>query len=263
MNTIDIDLYEQLKSVATRRQSVRGFDKGRDVPQHYIEKMIDIARTAPSAANAQPWEFVIVRDKDMRQQFAKLYMKQHEEKREMEKAVRSQVRMTGPGFQHAPVHIVVVGDPRSKESLPIRTALEKADKHLTTGLSNATMLLHLAAASLGLASQYVSDASSPYMSTMIKHWLHIPQSYVVYELIPVGYALKYPQPTPRRALEEIIHWDCFDPAKFRNEEQYQQFLVNQTRVGAYGKAFQEASADEVGLMLDETDAKQRLKQLEE
>ena len=68
--------------------------------------------------------------------------------------------MTGDGFRRAPIHIVIVGDPRVKESYPIRTKLEKAESHFITGLANATLLIHLAETSLGLASQYVSDANS-------------------------------------------------------------------------------------------------------
>jgi hypothetical protein len=86
----------------------------------------------------------------------------------MEMAVRREAKMTGDGFRHAPVHIIVLGDPRVKETYPVRTMLDKADSHFYTGLANATLLIHLAATSFGLASQYVSDASSPYMETMLK-----------------------------------------------------------------------------------------------
>jgi len=54
-------------------------------------------------------------------------MKQMEQKREMDMAVRGTAKMTGDGFRRAPVHIVVLGDPRVKESYPIRTKLEKAE----------------------------------------------------------------------------------------------------------------------------------------
>jgi hypothetical protein len=55
-----------------------------------------------------------------------------------------------------------------KQSYPIRTQLEKAESHFITGLANATLIVHLAATALGLASQYVSDANSPYMESMLK-----------------------------------------------------------------------------------------------
>src|SRR5262249_9132534 len=103
-----------------------------------------------------------------RAQIADIFLKQQEHKREMEMAVRGDAKMTGDGFRHAPVHIIVLGDPRVKETYPVRTMLDKSESHFFTGLANATLLIHLAATSLGLATQYVSDASSPYMETMLK-----------------------------------------------------------------------------------------------
>src|SRR5918996_5808712 len=59
---------------------------------------------------------------------------------------------------------------------------------ISAGLANATLLIHLTAASLGLAAQYVSDANSPYMETMLKVLLRIPEPLRVYHLVPIGYA---------------------------------------------------------------------------
>ena len=47
-----------------RRRSVRKF-KGRQVPEHLIRRVLEVARFAPSQGNCQPWSFVVVRDKDM------------------------------------------------------------------------------------------------------------------------------------------------------------------------------------------------------
>src|SRR5439155_22601839 len=105
---------------------------------------------------------ILNRDKATRNKNADFYMKQLEQKREMDLAVSGTAKMTGDGFHHAQVHVVILGDPRVKESYPIRTKLEKAESHFIAGLANATLLVHLAATSLGLASQYVSDANSPY-----------------------------------------------------------------------------------------------------
>jgi hypothetical protein len=95
----------------------------------------------------------------VRYKIADYYMKQMEQKREMDLAVRGTAKMTGDGFRHASVHIVVLGDPCVKEAYPIRTKLEKAESHFITGLASATLLVYLAATSLGLASQYISDAN--------------------------------------------------------------------------------------------------------
>ena len=205
-----------LRELAMRRRSIRGYDESREVSEEAIRAILECARWAPSGGNGQPWEFIVVRNKETRHKIADIYMKQMEQKREMDLAVRGTAKMTGDGFRHAPVHIVVLGDPRVKEAYPIRTKLEKADSHFITGLANATLLIHLAAAALGLASQYVSDANSPYMETMLKAMLGIPE--------PL-----------RREPEEMIHYEEYDMKKFRDDAALEHFVKTLTLQGSYGK----------------------------
>jgi 5,6-dimethylbenzimidazole synthase len=205
------------------------------VPDEVVKALLNCARWAPSGGNGQPWEFVIIRDKQTRHKIADCYLKQLEQKREMDLAVRGTAKMTGDGFRHAPVHIVIVGDPRVKESYPIRTKLEKAESHFITGLANATLLIHLAATAVGLSSQYVSDANSPYMETMLKVMLAIPEPLRVYHLVPIGYAKSQVAAPPRRELAEIVYFEKYDMNKFRDDQGMTNFIMSRTLQGAYGR----------------------------
>ena len=226
---------EEFIALARTRRSIRGYDPTRDVPDVVIEQIIEAARWAPSGGNGQPWHFVVIRDAADRAWNAELFMKQQEHKAEMERAVRGQVRMTGAGFKNAPVHILVVGDPRVNESYPIRTKLEKSARHFYSGLANATLSLMFAARCLGLATQYVSDAGSPYMGTLLKVRYGIPDPLEVYELVPVGYPSSDVAPTPRRPLESMIHQGRFEPDKLLSDADMKRWLWKDSRLGAYGK----------------------------
>jgi nitroreductase len=226
---------DELRALVEQRRSIRGYDENRDVPKDAVEMILDCARWAPSGGNGQPWEFIVVRDRTTRHKIADIYLKQLIDKREMDMAVRGTAKMTGDGFRHAPVHIVILGDPRVKEAYPIRTRLEKAESHFITGLANATLLIHLAASSLGLASQYVSDANSPYMETMLKAALGVPEPLRVYHLVPLGYAKGPVAAPPRRRLEEIMHHEKYDMAKFRDDGMMAGFVRTRTLQGAYGR----------------------------
>ena len=226
---------DDLRALVEQRRSIRGYDEERQVSDEMIRTILDCARWAPSGGNGQPWEFVVVRDQATRYKIADHYLKQMEPKREMDLAVRGTAKMTGDGFRRAPVHIVILGDPRVKQSYPIRTQLEKAESHFITGLANATLLIHLAATSLGLASQYVSDANSPYMETMLKVLLKIPEPLRIYHLVPIGYAKGPVAAPPRRALDEIIHYEMYDMNKFRNDDELSSFVKTRTVQGAYGR----------------------------
>jgi hypothetical protein len=51
--------YDQLLSLVMTRRSVRHFRPDL-IPDGYIERMIEIARWAPSGFHSQPWEFVVI-----------------------------------------------------------------------------------------------------------------------------------------------------------------------------------------------------------
>jgi nitroreductase len=223
------------RALVEQRRSIRGYDESKEVSEELINMILDCARWAPSGGNGQPWEFVVVRDKQVRHKIGDYYLKQMEQKREMDLAVRGTAKMTGDGFRHAPVHMVIVGDPRVKESYPIRTKLEKAESHFITGLANATLLIHLAATALGLSSQYVSDANSPYMETMLKVLLEIPEPLRIYHLVPIGFAKSQVAAPPRRRLEEITHYEKYDMNKFRDDQGMTKFIMTRTLQGAYGR----------------------------
>lgn len=225
---------EQLYNLFYSRRSIRGFDRTKDVPDETVEKIIDMARLSPSGGNGQPWEFIVIRDAEIKNKIGELYMRQLQEKIELEKAVRGFVKMFNDGFKHAPVLILVIGDPRVNKSYPVRAILDKAERHFVTGLANATYAIHLAARAFGLGSQYVSDAGSHYMSEMLKLMLGIPDEFKVYELVPIGYPVKSPDPTPRRSLEEMVHKEGYEMEKYRSDEQMEEFLFGQSRLGSYG-----------------------------
>lgn len=227
--------FDQFHELAMNRRTIRAFQADRGVPEAYIEKILDTARLAPSGGNGQPWEFVVVRDASMRGRIVDLFLEQQKPKIEMERALRGETKMTGAGFRDAPVFIVVLGDPRVNAAYPIRTREEKGFQHLVTGLASAVLLIQLAATSLGLGTQYVSDASSPYMATMLKAYLGIPDNLKVYELVPVGFPKKPVSPSPRRSLEEIVHRERYEAQKARSDEDVTRFLLSMSRRGDYGK----------------------------
>jgi nicotinate-nucleotide--dimethylbenzimidazole phosphoribosyltransferase len=54
--------------VLQARRSIRtGFLKDKPVPDELIEKILEAGRWAPSAGNSQPWEFLVIRDLEIRE----------------------------------------------------------------------------------------------------------------------------------------------------------------------------------------------------
>lgn len=53
---------EHLTRLLSARRMVRAFDRGRPVPDDLVDRLLDLARRAPSAGNTQPWSFLVLRD---------------------------------------------------------------------------------------------------------------------------------------------------------------------------------------------------------
>ena len=52
--------YDSFLDLVKKRRSTHAF-KPDPVPDEYVDKIIEAARWAPSGANSQPWEFIVVK----------------------------------------------------------------------------------------------------------------------------------------------------------------------------------------------------------
>jgi nitroreductase len=247
----EIATYQALLGLLRYRRSIRGFRK-EPVPRKLIEEMLDAARWAPSAGNAQPWEFVVVEDAGTIGRLADLYEYQMVEKKWLEGTREKWMRMyqgdTFPGlededamadlmtdvrgkapFRKAPCMIFPLADERWHHALPLRTRLDKGKQHLISSMANAVFALHLAAASLKLATQWVSDFGSPWLSGMTGDLLGIPRNYLVYETLAVGYPSYYPKPRYVKPADELVHYEKYDSGKGRSEEDIRAYVANHIR----------------------------------
>ena len=222
---VAIDAHVLLEMMRHRRSSRTGYIESKPVSDEQIALLLEAARAAPSGGNGQPWEFVIVRDSATRNKIADLYKKQLADKLEIERTIRGTVSVSGVGWRHAPVLVIVLGDPRVSLCYPLRTAEDKPESHFITGLANATLQMVLMAECLGLSSQYVSDAASPFFSLMLKHMLGVPPELRVYHIIPIGYSSIVTTPKTRRPLDAMTHYERYDPSKRRTDEYLRDFAA--------------------------------------
>jgi hypothetical protein len=103
---LDVADYDELLGLLKFRRSIRGFN-GDPVPRKMIEKILEAGRWAPSGGNAQPWEFVVVENKDTIQQLAELYEFQRVEKRWLEATRKKRMQILVGGQSPSCLYIVV------------------------------------------------------------------------------------------------------------------------------------------------------------
>ncbi len=223
--------YDDFLELVKKRRSVRSF-KPDPLPDEFVEQIIEAARFAPSGANSQPWEFIVIKDKETRQKIAALVAEQSEAGRRVEAARDADLRFPGtqgparePGYRNAPVFILLCGDPRTKEAYPLFTMLTRGDSHFASGLASAFLYMTLAATSLGLGSQWVSATGGPLVKPLLKQLLHIPQGLEIYDMLVIGYAAAEPNERFVRDRMEMVHYEQFDSARYRSDQQLREYIV--------------------------------------
>ena len=155
------------------RRDVRAFD-GRPIPLADLDQILEAGRRSPSAGNWQPWDFIVVTDRQQLTELAKVWR--------------------GAG------HVA-----RSAATIALIAPASDKQRRAPFDLGQATMSIMLAAAGLGIGSGHsaVSDQQ------LARRLLGFPEDKTCAFLIPLGYPAGRPltpvQRPDRRPFDEVVH----------------------------------------------------------
>ena len=226
--------YDSFLELVQKRRSIRQF-KPDPIPDEYIDKIIEAAHWAPSGFNSQPWEFVVVKKKELRdrivqiakENFVKHVLEGSGDVANLGEADRLAVSAIKEafGYQTAPVFIILFGDMRAKVALPMAAQNDEDifRQLYISSLANTFLYMHLAAAALGLASQWATAVGIPTVQSRIKELLGIPEELVAYDMMVVGYRVREPRPKLLRDKENMVHYDYCGKKDFRTNEEVNAF----------------------------------------
>src|SRR5258708_28982555 len=234
-DTLALD-YDMLMDLIRNRTSVRKL-KPDPIPDDSVSKVLEAGRWAMSGANGQPWDFIVVKEPAVKKELFRAYSQENQEfiywmEQQRDFKLRHpayqmthqdtvQRQRTQVGWSEAPVLVVITGDGRRQwATVQGAHTFGRDQSHLTDGLSNASMLMHLAAAALGLGSQHVTI----HIEEPFKRILAVPDLLRLGLIIPPGYPAVPPKEGVRRPLADMVHQDRFDMAKYMTNEQVIQYL---------------------------------------
>ena len=211
--------YDRLLNLVKQRRTIRRF-KPDPVPEGCIEKIIEVARWAPSGFNTQPWEFVVVKKKEVKEAIIKALDKYAPPITKAESSEPS-LDISRSSFRDAPVFIIALTDWRAKAGLPGHpTEINPMVSSVyASSMAGAFLFLHLAATSLGLASQWYTAASRHEAECEIRNIIGFPEDLSIYDMMVIGYPEASPNPKELRGLAGMIHYDDCGHQDFRTDEQ--------------------------------------------
>jgi len=202
-----LDLIEAVK----KRRSVRRF-KPKRVPRNIISAILDLARWAPSAHNAQPWRLMVIDDDEVKRKLA----------REMGRAWLSDLEKDGVPREEAEKIVRVESWERiTKSPVVIIACLTMEDMHkypdrrrrraeylmavqsVAAYVQNLLLLAH----NEGLGACWI--CAPLFCQEAVRRVLGLPKSIEPQAMIIMGYADEKPKTPPRKPLTEICAFNSW------------------------------------------------------
>ena len=168
--------------LAKSRYSVRNYlDK--PVEDEKLKYILEAGRIAPSAANYQPWHFIVIRDPEMRKEIGSTYNRSW--------------------FLQAPVIIILCGDHSASWKRP------DGKDHCDIDIAIAADHMTLAAEDVGLGTCWICHFDAKRAREILK----LPENIEPIVYLSLGYPGDPPEKRQkhlvRKTSEEIVHWDKF------------------------------------------------------
>ncbi len=182
----------ELSQAIKERKSIRKYRPDK-IAKEDLLYILQAAGQAPSWANTQCREYVIVEDSETKKKIAETLP----EKNPARKAV-----------EEAPVVIVAIGIKGISGFFKGTPVTDKGD-WLMFDCALALQNLTLAAHERGLGTVHVGF----FNSEDVRKILGVPEDRAVVEVIPCGYPAEQGRATPRKEVEEYVYYDLYGQKK--------------------------------------------------
>jgi len=153
-----------------KRRSVRKYT-GAPIPRQDLETIVDAGRLAASGSNAQPWDFIVVTDREMIQR----------------------LKVAAQWMENAGAIIAVVMDPESRWWVEDGAA--------------AVENMLIASTALGYGSCWLEGYTLP-REKEFKALLGVPKEKRLLTLVPLGVPVEWPT-KDKKSLREVVHWERY------------------------------------------------------
>ncbi|MEM2110794.1 MAG: nitroreductase family protein [Candidatus Bathyarchaeia archaeon] len=228
-----MDAFEAIK----KRRSVRNFT-GEGIPREDLEKIVDAGRLAPSGNNRQPWDFIVVTDREMIKKLAMsterlpssrkpIYWivqastetagvfidiaagfptkeeaekwKAEEERQRKETSPRQSLRVI-PLYPADTVHRWM-----EKAGAIIAVVMDTTSRWWLEDGSAAVENMLIASTALGYGSCWLEGYTNPHEEEF-KAFLGVPKERKLFTLVAIGVAEEWPE-RKKKPLSQVIHWE--------------------------------------------------------
>lgn len=217
-----MELARAVENAIGTRVSIRAY-RDEEVPEEVILKVLEAGRRAPSGENAQPWKFIVIRDRVMRLKLSEIARRgsgrrftgefvtgvmdkrfkglQDEEKKR--RIYRNLTTGSVSAFiATAPVLIVVIGNKKVWDT----------PYDCSAAMQNMLLMAH----ALSFGACWVNAGTLDVRDELkIKELLKVPEDYKIVSIISLGKPKENRQPRKRYPLEEMVYSEEYGNSYFK------------------------------------------------
>ena len=153
-----------------KRRSVREYT-GDPIPREDLETIVDAGRLAATGSNKQPWDFIVVTEREM----------------------IDKLKVASKWMEKAGAIIAVVMDPSSRWWVEDGSA--------------AVENMLIASTALGYGSCWLEGYTLP-REEEFKELLGVPKEKRLLTLVPIGVPARWPT-KEKKPLEQVLHWERY------------------------------------------------------
>ena len=153
-----------------KRRSVREYT-GDSIPREDLETIVDAGRLAATGSNKQPWDFIVVTEREM----------------------IDKLKVASKWMEKAGAIIAVVMDPSSRWWVEDGSA--------------AVENMLIASTALGYGSCWLEGYTLP-REEEFKELLGVPKEKRLLTLVPIGVPTRWPT-KEKKPLEQVLHWERY------------------------------------------------------
>ncbi len=163
-----------LVDIVLSRRSIRSYEK-KEIPMDVLNQILEAGRQAPSAANRQPFHFIVVTDENIKKEFSKGLFNRF--------------------IKNAP--LIIVGCANTSALITGKWAVVDT----TIALQNMV----IAAWAAGIGSCWIGD----YKEKKVKQTLQIPEKWKVVALVSFGYPDEKPKSRKKKPITKLVSFNKF------------------------------------------------------
>lgn len=194
------------------RRSMRRY-LSTEVSNSVLQRVLDAARWAPSAHNAQPWRFIVVKHLNVKRRLVEAMASEwnkdlHKDgtlPEECERLIKASIKR----FTNPPILIVACLTMNGMDKYPDERRQEAEYVIAIQSVAAAIQNILLAAHAEGLGTCWF--CAPLFCPEVVRETLGIPKDIRPQVLITLGYPAERPKAPPRKPLESLVYqnrWGC-------------------------------------------------------